>query len=472
MISILNRNLKKLAKQMLDNTYMTYQRYADRNLSSFLKSLLKERSYHPKTLVDIVFFNFNKHQYIVNKRDIFNALVALEENNKNEFLNSSGQALAHLFKSSPFSREVGGLINAELLSNLKSGFYINPFTNQPIEMSVVSNDVNKCVRFSTKYLFVGENDTSTIIINEQDIAEINELMHLPDDMKDRDAIIKEYTIYHELAHDSHFQNYRLYKDAVKMGVDIPKRTKMLQEIESDISSILYLIKDRKLNIEEAFEVINGVVNFRCGINFKTTWDKSLQCPTEDTIHYHITQPALLVLSRMINDEGVRFIHNMSCIEITNIAYHIADMVDDSYYLHSYKTLLPVDKNEFKYYLLDTSNESMVFFYLLSYYGGEVVNYGDKSLDFRKEKFDEMAEKLVEKLYSDNDLVINNALYFRTLVGFQYAVNITPKKVQELYLSLETKEISDIVYNGFLERLVFNKKIEIEHTRKNISISIK
>lgn len=472
MFSSIIHKLKNLVSTSLDNSYMTYQKHADRNLVPFLKTVMKDQPFHPKHLLTLALFRVNKHKYIINKRDIFNALVALEQTNKNEFLNSAVGALDGLFKSTRFDKPVGNVINSQSLANLESGFFINPFTNQPIELSILEDDVNKCIRFSTKYLFVGENDTTTVVVNEKDITDITELMRLSDDLADREALAKEYTIYHELSHDSHFQNYRLYKDAVKMKVDIPMKTKRLQEIEADISSILYIIKDRKLSINDAFEVINGVMNFRCGINYKTVWDSSLKCLTEDSIHYHITQPALLVLSRMINDEGVRFIHQISALEITNIAYHIADSVDDDFYFHNYKALLPEDSNEFQRYLLDTTNENLVFFYLLSYYGAEVVNYAGESLEFRKAKFDEMANHLVKKVYSNDELIVQNTLCFRTLVSFQYAVNITPEKIQKLYLCDETKAISSVVYDNFLERFVFKKNIEIEHTRNNINVTIK
>lgn len=472
MCSMISRKLSKLIDNALDESYMVYQEHADRSLTPFLKSLLKRNSFHPKSLLHIALFRINKHKYIINKRDIFNSLVALEQSDQQAFLNSSGEALADLFKSSPFDKPVGGMINSTIIKELQSGVYINPFTNQPIELSIRENSVNQCIRFASKYLFVGQNDMSTVVLNQQDITDIADLMRMSDDMANKDDIIKEYTIYHELSHDSHFQNYRLYKDAVKMGVDIPHKTKILQEIESDVSSILYIIKDRKLTINEAFEVINGVMNFRCGTNYKTLWDSSLKSPTEETIHYHITQPALLILTRMINDEGVKFIHSMSCLAITNIAYHIANLSDEGVYYANYKALLPVDKNEFKKYLLDTSNENLVFFYLLSYFGAEIMNFTQSSLELRKSKFNEMADKLIEKLYSDKEIVIHNSLYFRTLVAFQYAVNINPEKIQSLYLSETTKELADSVYNNYLERLVFEKNIEIEHTRHIVKLTIK
>lgn len=472
MCSMISRKLSKLIDNALDKSYMVYQEHADRSLTPFLKSLLKRNSFHPKSLLHIALFRINKHKYIINKRDIFNSLVALEQSDQQAFLNSSGEALADLFKSSPFDKPVGGMINSTIIKELQSGVYINPFTNQPIELSIRENSVNQCIRFASKYLFVGQNDMSTVVLNQQDITDIADLMRMSDDMANKDDIIKEYTIYHELSHDSHFQNYRLYKDAVKMGVDIPHKTKILQEIESDVSSILYIIKDRKLTINEAFEVINGVMNFRCGTNYKTLWDSSLKSPTEETIHYHITQPALLILTRMINDEGVKFIHSISCLAITNIAYHIANLSDEGVYHANYKSLLPVDKNEFKKYLLDNSNENLVFFYLLSYFGAEIMNFTQSSLELRKSKFNEMADKLIEKLYSDKEIVIHNSLYFRTLVAFQYAVNINPEKIQSLYLSETTKELADSVYNNYLERLVFEKNIEIEHTRHIVKLTIK
>ena len=198
----------------------------------------------------------------------------------------------------------------------------------------------------------------------------------------------------------------------------------------------------------------------------------MKCLTEDTIHYHITQPALIVLTRIINDEGVDFIHQMSCLEITNIAYHIADIVDEKFYLHTYQSLLPADREVFKSYLLDTHNEQFICFYLLSYYGNDIIEYNNASIEVRQTKFLEMTDQLIEKVYSTDKRVIEHNLLFRTLVSFQYALNITPEKIQNLYLCRETKELSSIVYDSLLERLVFNKKIEVHHTRNSINISIK
>ena len=472
MYSFISSKLRKLVTKTLDNSYITYQNNADRNMTPFFKSMLKSQSFHPKMLLDIALFKINKHKYIINKRAIFNSLVDLEQKDKHDFLNSSGKTLADLFKMTSFDKSVGSVINSTLLANLRSGLFINPFTNEPIKLSIQSNSVNQCIRFSTKYLFVGEHDISRVIINEDDIADIANLMKLSTDFVNRDEIVKEYTIYHELSHDSHFQNYRLYKDAIRLGIGLPNKTNMLQEVEADLSSILYIIKDRKLNILDSFELINGVLNFRCGVNNKTVWDSSLKCLTEDTIHYHITQPALIVLTRIINDEGVDFIHQMSCLEITNIAYHIADIVDEKFYLHTYQSLLPADREVFKSYLLDTHNEQFICFYLLSYYGNDIIEYNNASIEVRQTKFLEMTDQLIEKVYSTDKRVIEHNLLFRTLVSFQYALNITPEKIQNLYLCRETKELSSIVYDSLLERLVFNKKIEVHHTRNSINISIK
>jgi hypothetical protein len=472
MYSFISSKLRKLVKKTLDDSYITYQNHADRNVTPFLKSVLKTQPFHPKLLLEVALFRINKHKYIINKRDIFNSLVALEQNNKQDFLNSASKTLADLFTSTTFDKPVGDVINSTVLADLKSGLFINPFTNQPIELSILTDTSNQCMRYSTKYLFVGEHDLSKVTINEAGVTEIADLMQLSKDFANRDAIVKEFTIYHELSHDSHFQNYRLYKDSIRMGVDVPKKTKMLQEIEADLSSILYVIKDRKLNIIDAFELINGVVTFRCSVNNKTVWDSSIKCLTEETVHYHVTQPALLVLTRMINDEGVGFIHQMSCLDITNIAYHIADIVDDDFYSHNYKALLPEDREVFKYYLLDTSNEQLMCFYLLSYYGADIIAYNNATLEVRQDKFLEMADQLVEKVYSTDERVVDNTLLFRTLVAFQYTLNISPEKLQGLYLCKETQVLSSSVYDNFLERLVFDKHIDVEHTRNTINISIK
>lgn len=160
MFSSIIHKLKNLVSTSLDNSYMTYQKHADRNLVPFLKTVMKDQPFHPKHLLTLALFRVNKHKYIINKRDIFNALVALEQTNKNEFLNSAVGALDGLFKSTRFDKPVGNVINSQSLANLESGFFINPFTNQPIELSILEDDVNKCIRFSTKYLFVGENDTT------------------------------------------------------------------------------------------------------------------------------------------------------------------------------------------------------------------------------------------------------------------------------------------------------------------------
>lgn len=472
MYSFISSKLRNLVTKTLDNSYITYQNNANRHMMPFFKSMLKEQSFHPKILLDIALFKINKNKYIIHKRDIFNSLVDFEQKDKHNFLNSASKTLADLFKMTSFDKSVGGVINSTLLANLTSGLFINPFTNEPIQLSIQSDSANQCIRFSTKYLFVGEHDISRVIINEDDITDIANLMKLSNNFSNRDEIAKEYTIYHELSHDSHFQNYRLYKDAIRLGIGLPNKTNMLQEVEADLSSILYIIKDRKLNILDSFELINGVLNFRCSVNNKTVWDSSLKCLTEESIHYHITQPALIVLTRIINDEGVDFIHQMSCLEITNIAYHIADIVDEKFYLHAYQSLLPADRDAFKHYLLDTLNEELVCFYLLSYYGNDIIEYNNASIEVRQIKFLEMAEQLIEKVYSTDKRVIEHTLLFRTLVAFQYTLNIMPEKIQDLYLCQETKKLSSIVYDIFLERIAFNKQIDVQHTRTSINISIK
>lgn len=464
--------LKTMITNLLDSSYMTYQNNADRKIKPFLVSVLKSQAPHPKLLLEVVLFKINKVKYILNKRDLFNSLVALEESNNTAFLNGSVNALAELFKSNHFNYPLGGLIDSNLLKNLKTGAYINPFTEQPILLSVVSDDSNKCIRFSTKYLFSGGDETSTVVINDNDTREIAVSMRLSESLVNREDIAREYIIYHELSHDSHFQNYRIYKDAVKMASDIPKKTKRLQEIEADISSILYIIKNRKLNDVDAFDLINGVMNFRCSISAKTALDVAIKCPTEDSVHYHITQPSLLILSRMINDEGIGFIHQMKNLEIANIAYHIANIVSDDYYFYNYISLLPTDSDEFKTYLLDTANEKLTCFYLLSYYGEEITTFSDAPIDIRKEKFSVMADELVKKLYSKDELISKHSLFFRTLVAYQYAININPEKIQNVYLSRITGVFANIVYENFLERLAIDKPIEIEHKRNLVTVKIK
>jgi hypothetical protein len=466
------QKLKKALAALLDNSYHQYMQNPDRKLISFLKAVHSRKKMSSNILIDILFFSSNKYRYVFNKRDIFNALVLFEEKDNTQFINSSAKTLADLFYPTSFEGNVGPVINATVLPHIKTGLYINPFTQQPIEVHISQDekDMNKCIKYSTKYLFSGVGEYSKIVINYDDITDITASMKLPDSLANHRAIAQEYIIYHELSHDSHYQNYRMYKDATKMNVDLPKKTKVLQEIESDISSVLYVIKDRKLDISDAFELLNGVLNFRCSITVKNAPDTAVRCLTEESIHYHVTQPSLLVLSRIINDQGVGFIHNMSTLEITTIAYHIAELVyDESFLTKQYKSLLPKNPDEFRLELLDTQIEAVSAFYLLSFYGDSLLEFMNADIEIRRNKFEDMVDQLINKLYSDKENIVKNSLLFRVLVAYQFAVVATPEKIQKIYLNEDIGKISAMVYDNFLERLVFKKTIEVEHNRDSIRI---
>ena len=94
------------------------------------------------------------------------------------------------------------------------------------------------------------------------------------------------------------------------------------------------------------------------------------------------------------------------------------------------------------------------------------------IEIRRNKFEDMVDQLINKLYSDKENVVKNSLLFRVLVAYQFAVVATPEKIQKIYLNEDIGKISAMVYDNFLERLVFKKTIEVEHNRDSIRIEIK
>ncbi len=223
--------------------------------------------------------------------------------------------------------------------------------------------------------------------------------------------MQKFILFHELAHDSTVQlikiiNYNNLKFNLEPN-DIPQGLLRLQEVHSDLTSILYLIKNSNLNELESLNLIDAIISFRNNSHYDK--DNNFLYMNSDSDHIHSTQIELLILKHYIKNFGIEGLKLKENLELTQIALFIAEQ--DYSYLKNIvlNDILPKKFDILKNDLLD--NKFLLFSYKNLLSNENIFNIID------------------HKIYSENKEKFEN---FRIKFSFEYIENIKNKDINDIF----------------------------------------
>lgn len=228
--------------------------------------------------------------------------------------------------------------------NEKKETYLNPFTERPAIIKMAKFTESSSLSTSNVFL---RNKKENEHIDTVKIGSLNNIF------KKDSEIIKsvgenlinklkiDYILYHELAHASSNQlfaqkidnNYRQYEN----------------EQQSDLCSIIKVIKENNLNLNDSLLLCNEIINFRIGtdpINSQFLLDSNLIGPNIHSTYFAI------VAFKTILSENYDLITKTPDIEIPPFVRTIITTIDDNLFIEPFVNgLIGNDKDE-RYILID------------------------------------------------------------------------------------------------------------------------
>ncbi len=420
-----------IIEDIADYSFQHYRENAKEKFSDFFKFALKNKDMTPSILVASILFYRNKKKYLNHKKHIINDIGSkiLETDLRNlikELVPSHAQKYFHLED-----------LNADnvkfLFKYQESGIYFNVFSGKPtiIEFNEKENSYCNVELYSLLY----SENISKVSLNYLDMLDIyTRINH-----KISFDLMQKFILFHEIAHDSTVQlikiiNYNKLNFNLETN-DIPQDLLRLQEVHSDLTSILYLIKNFDLNDIESSNLIDAIISFRNNSHYDK--DNNFLYMNNDSNHIHSSQIELLILKNYIKNFGIEELKLKENLELTQIALFIAEQ--DYSYLKKMvlNDILPKKFDTLKNDLLENK-------FLLDSY---------KKLLSKVNIDNETIFKIIEhKLYSEHKEKFEN---FRIKFSFEYIENIKNKDINNIF------KYNDICLfiNGI------NKYI-IEHKKKN------
>lgn len=486
MAKTLNKLKIKISKTLdalKDSSYDVYTEYANERLFSLMKLMYNQQGLSSQLLWSALFFHENKKQWVNNKAVMFEQLINIEKKFPMNFNSDAINIFEKIYSihKKPKNFHIKGLVTATLINDLfmedNTDYYcINPFTDDYIKVNINGSNTNCCFQTKNRHLYTENSHIANVFINKDGVNGIIEEFKVG--LFEKESIIRDYIVYHELAHDSHFQNYLNYQDIKANNKDYHKEVQTNNETQADIASIIMIIKERKLAIDDALSFIQAVMTFRNNTFLKAKPDQAMSCVIDDTTATHTTQPGIVILLRMIKEHGLDFIYKMKGKEISSIAYQIGNIsVDTSYREHIYRTLLPKSEDDFKLMIDDGDAASILAYYSISYVEfDDVVKFKDINNITKEEAFfvkNIVINYLSYKLYNPLDVMVRLNAEFRVKFSFEYMEHCEYQGLIELLRSKIVVEYADLVYKTHQE--VSEKeddKFELIHTRNNIEIALK
>jgi len=334
-----------IIEDIADYSFQHYRENAKEKFSDFFKYVLKNKNITPTILLSSILFYRNKKKYLNHKKHIINDIgnKILETDLRNLI-----KDLVPSQKQNYFHIELLDEKNVNFLLKYKSsGIYFNVFSGKPtiIEFSEKENSYCNVELYSLLY----SENLSKVYLNHLDMLEIYTIIN----HKVSFDLMQKFILFHELAHDSTVQliktiNYNNLK--FNLENDIPKDLLRLQEVHSDLTSILYLIKNFDLNEVESLNLIDAIISFRNNSHYDK--DNNFLYMNSDSDHIHSTQIELLILKNYIKNFGIEDLKLKENLELTQIALFIAEQ--DYSYLKKIilNDILPKNFDSLKNDLLD------------------------------------------------------------------------------------------------------------------------
>lgn len=397
-----------IIEDIADYSFQHYRENAKEKFSDFFKYVLKNKNITPAILLSSIFFYRNKKKYLNHKKHIINDISnkILETDLRNLI-----KDLVPSQKKNYFHIKLLDEKNVNFLLKYKSsGIYFNVFSGKPTIIEFTEDETSYC-NVELYSLLYSEN-LSKVYLNHLDMLEIyTRINH-----KISFDLMQKFILFHELAHDSTVQliktiNYNNLKFNLEPN-DIPQGLLRLQEVHSDLTSILYLIKNSNLNELESLNLIDAIISFRNNSHYDK--DNNFLYMNSDSDHIHSTQIELLILKHYIKNFGIEGLKLKENLELTQIALFIAEQ--DYSYLKNIvlNDILPKKFDILKNDLLDNK-------FLLSSY---------KNLLSKVNIENENIFNIIDhKIYSENKEKFEN---FRIKFSFEYIENIKNKDINDIF----------------------------------------
>lgn len=397
-----------IIEDIADYSFQHYRENAKEKFSDFFKYVLKNKNITPAILLSSIFFYRNKKKYLNHKKHIINDISnkILETDLRNLI-----KDLVPSQKKNYFHIKLLDEKNVNFLLKYKSsGIYFNVFSGKPTIIEFTEDETSYC-NVELYSLLYSEN-LSKVYLNHLDMLEIYTRINY----KISFDLMQKFILFHELAHDSTVQliktiNYNNLKFNLEPN-DIPQGLLRLQEVHSDLTSILYLIKNSNLNELESLNLIDAIISFRNNSHYDK--DNNFLYMNSDSDHIHSTQIELLILKHYIKNFGIEGLKLKENLELTQIALFIAEQ--DYSYLKNIvlNDILPKKFDILKNDLLDNK-------FLLSSY---------KNLLSKVNIENENIFNIIDhKIYSENKEKFEN---FRIKFSFEYIENIKNKDINDIF----------------------------------------
>jgi len=439
--------------------YQQYKQYPEERFLHYFYYSLKNNKFLVSTIINLIMFRQNKKKWLSFQKMKLIELVHLENTDIEVFRYLTLSEFKTIYyqnrKEVAYSKILTDEnINYLFINNkcsLKDIYYLNPFTQQPVMILKESEKTTGCYRTKKNYL-INDFNISKIFINDQGISKIIDYFEIKNNKYD--FLIKTYVLYHELAHDSYFQHYTIFKEQLNYDGCLSYYTNRWCETHADLSAIMLLIKNHDLNNFQIIKIMKGVFNLRNQpINTDDTSSRSIN---EETSHIHCTQPGLLLLSRFIMDYGSEIIKKMTPIHINTIAACMSDIALDSDFRNFiYTEILPIDNNYLKHQLDNMCNLKILFYYTLLYLGVDGTQQFldvNKSIDDKLLIKDNIVSNLIDKLYNNDELTKKCNQEFRVKFSFEYAKENNKRSLYDLLRTSRIGNHSKHIYDDFHEMI--------------------
>lgn len=402
----------------MKQTYQHYFRHPYSRFKDYFKVSLRDFGFSRKMFSHLVDFNNNKKLNKIDRNTKMKRLIDLQNSNKFEFENvfiSELRSIYHFDDHSKFEIP-------DFIGSIQSTYYINPFSKRIIVLLDSKEEKFKpiqCCRMRDKHLHSDIGNISFIEYSEDNFKEAASIININESSSSYD-LFKHFIILHEMAHDTDYQNYILFKDYSE-GFPILAETYCIAENDADILAILHLIKHYSMNQKEAKDLIQMILKFRSVINKSKYIDKMVSSHYVDSEFKHLTEPSLLILLGLVYSKDISYFLNLTNDEMILLSMKIIDKSRCMMFRKNcYTNMLPLNSDEFFEDVLSERFQTLFSYYLLSIYGYDKVMETSKlPYDQQLINANKFKDKLIRKLYDPIFDEVNAD--FRLKVSFEYSL---------------------------------------------------
>lgn len=400
----------------MNETYQHYFKHPYSRFKDYFKVTLRDFGFSKKTLQHLISFNTNKKLNKIDRDNRMKDLVNLERNNKAVFEKTFIAELRSIYH---FDDHLNFDIS-DFKGVIETSCYRNPFSQRII---VLLEDKDKyckpiqCCRIRDKHLYSDWSNISFIDYSEDKFKEAANIINM-DETSPLYPLFKHYIVLHEMAHDTDYQNYILFKDYSE-GLPILAETYCIAENDADILSVLYLIKQYSMTHEQAKDLIQMILKFRSIINKHKYIERSVSFSSDSEFKY-LTEPSLLIILGLVHTKNMDYFFDLTVDDMILMSMKIIEKSRCMLFRKNcYNNMLPTNSDEFFEDILSEKFQAFFNYYLVSIYGfNKVLELNKMTYEEKQNMANDFKSKLIRKLY---DPIFDEAhVDLRLKIGFEYS----------------------------------------------------